>query len=854
MEEDWALVGREAEAALVRRTLGRRANSGLMLAGGPGVGKSRMLRECAAIAGSLGFEVVRAVPNKWAANVPFGALALLLPESEPGVSPAEVLRRTAAALAARGKGRPVLILVDDAHLLDDASATLIHQVVLRRQVCVAVALPTATPAPDAILNLWKDGLVDRVELTPLGPEAARELLEAVVGGPVHDRSAEVLLSKAAGNALFLREVVVSSLEAGTLTRDGDEWRLAGEVVINPRLVAVVESRLGRIDEADRETLEVVALGEPITLDLLEDLVDRDRLEHLERLGLITVPADHRAGVRLTNPLQRDVLIATVTPTRRRAVSRALADRFEQASPAADAVRIATWRLDAGDPSDSDALLRAARAALRVHDPALATRLAQAADGFEAVMITATARIAIGDYLGAEAVFAEAALLATSDEERAALAGRRAMNLLFDIGRPFEAYDVISAVPKADDEGVRLARLLLAMLAGQQPAEVIERRLTSFTEQASGAPLLAASIYRTLFLTWLGRFEDAVDAADRGRTAYASIDFATQLASPYALEAARCVAQAAAGHVDRAAEAALAGHAEAVAAGSLEGQRRFAWVLGLVNLQRGRVRSAVVRMEEALAARPGMVEQLQIAAALAIAKAQAGQGADAAALLEALPESPDHWWMRARAWVAASEGHVSEARRCLQSAARTSRASGLAGMEAAALHDLARIGAADEAGPRLDELRAVIQGPLHVAQADYAAALARVDAEALGAASVDFEHLGAHLLAAEAAHAAALEWRRRGLAIRAAEAEERVALLMTWCEAAYSPGLAQTEDAGLLSPREREVAQLAVAGLDNSAIAERLGVSKRTIASQLHRVYQKLGVGGRAELADRLAAR
>ena len=58
----------------------------------------------------------------------------------------------------------------------------------------------------------------------------------------------------------------------------------------------------------------------------------------------------------------------------------------------------------------------------------------------------------------------------------------------------------------------------------------------------------------------------------------------------------------------------------------------------------------------------------------------------------------------------------------------------------------------------------------------------------------------------------------------------------------------------LTRREREVAELAAQGLASKAIAERLFVSTRTVDSHLLRVYTKLGVRSRAELAGTLATR
>jgi len=58
----------------------------------------------------------------------------------------------------------------------------------------------------------------------------------------------------------------------------------------------------------------------------------------------------------------------------------------------------------------------------------------------------------------------------------------------------------------------------------------------------------------------------------------------------------------------------------------------------------------------------------------------------------------------------------------------------------------------------------------------------------------------------------------------------------------------------LTRREREVAVLAARGLSNREIANVFFVSVRTVENQLSRVYTKLGLGGRDELASALGLR
>jgi len=130
---------------------------------------------------------------------------------------------------------------------------------------------------------------------------------------------------------------------------------------------------------------------------------------------------------------------------------------------------------------------------------------------------------------------------------------------------------------------------------------------------------------------------------------------------------------------------------------------------------------------------------------------------------------------------------------------------------------------------------------------------RRDAARLAALSVEFEEMGALLLAAEAAVDAAEVWRRCGDRRAATAAERRAAALVARCEGARTPKLAPPDAAAgsLLSERELQVARLAATGLSNKDIAEALHLSPRTVENKLHTAYSKLGVRGRDELAEAL---
>ena len=62
---------------------------------------------------------------------------------------------------------PLVVFVDDAHLLDDGSATMLHQLAMTGAATVLATVRTGESAPDAVVALWKDGPAERIELQVL---------------------------------------------------------------------------------------------------------------------------------------------------------------------------------------------------------------------------------------------------------------------------------------------------------------------------------------------------------------------------------------------------------------------------------------------------------------------------------------------------------------------------------------------------------------------------------------------------------------------------------------------------------------------------------------------------------------
>ena len=169
-------------------------------------------------------------------------------------------------------------------------------------------------------------------------------------------------------------------------------------------------------------------------------------------------------------------------------------------------------------------------------------------------------------------------------------------------------------------------------------------------------------------------------------------------------------------------------------------------------------------------------------------------------------------------------------------------------EAFLLHDALRLGGPSvEVGERLSELASLTDNPLVELFAAHAQGAAQDDGGALESVANAYEALGADLLAAEAWSVAAGGYRLEGRAGSAQRAATRSWAFAERCEGAVTPSLAQSDEAIVLSLREREVAALAARGVPNARIAERLSLSVRTVESHVYRAMTKLGVRHRDEL-------
>jgi DNA-binding CsgD family transcriptional regulator len=845
----------------------------VVLAGAAGVGKTRLGFEALRLAERAGCATVRVTGTRSAAGLPFGALAPLLPAAGSAAagmvdSRAELLRRLAGALVDGAGGRRLVLLADDAHLLDDASATLIHQMVLSSDAFILATVRAGEPAPDSIVNLWKDGVVERIEVLGLPTRVVEDLLGSVLDGPVDPAAAVRLAVRSQGNVMFLREIVVGCLHDGTLRDDGGLWRLVGWSPPSDRLVEIVEARLGRLDAAERALLEAVSFAEPLGPAELTAVGDLAVAEDLERKGLLTSFSEGaRLQIRLAHPVYGDVLQTRMPALRMRSVARALAEAVEKtgARRREDVLRVGTWRLEGGG-AQPDLMLAAATAARWRYDFPLAERLARSARhagaGFDAALLEAQLATVQGRAAAAEGELASLADQAGDDARRGAVAVARLDNYLYQ-GRIDEGMRIAEEAERCIiDEGWRdaiTAKRSLLLLGSQGPKAAADAA-QPLLGRAGGTALALACQVAAYSFGRLGRFQAALEAAERGHSAHLSLSEPVDW-YPFMHMFCRGEALTHAGRLPEAQALAAEQYQEGLESGSTEAQAWFAWQLGKGVGDRGNIRTAIGHLRTAVAlfrelGRPQFVHVCLPYLALAWALARrTKQATDTLATLDAL-HLPSTLYMgtdalEARAWTAVASGDLSRARAVLEEAAGLGERVGDLVGRSIALHSLARLGYAKDVASPLGDVAAQIEGELASTRAGHAAGLAGGDPEVLAEASVAFETMGADLLAAECAADAAVAWRRAGDSKAAAAGQRRAVMLADRCEGAATPALQAIETRVRLTPAERETALQAATGRSSKEIAEKLVLSVRTVETRLQRIYEKLGVSSRTQLAAAL---
>lgn len=331
----WPTMARDSEfsRALAALRTGP-AWRGVALVGESGVGKSTLARTLADAVETRGQAVRFVLGCQTGLTVPLGAFSRAV-TVDAVHEPAAML---AAAHRTLGQQENLVIVVDDAQLLDPLSATLVYQLAADRTAQLIVTIRSGEPVPDAVATLLKERWLLNLHIDPLSREQTAELARGVLGGDVEPRLIDELHNRTGGNLLLLRGVLKPGLksglksggETGVLVRTGHGWQLRGPLHPDRELNDLLEFRLRSLPPEELAVIELLATAELLDWQILRTLCDPDAVERLERRGVIQLFADGADTVaELNHPIIGEVAIQLAGVVRSRKLNGMLAQAFQK---------------------------------------------------------------------------------------------------------------------------------------------------------------------------------------------------------------------------------------------------------------------------------------------------------------------------------------------------------------------------------------------------------------------------------------------------------------------------------------------------------------------------------------------
>lgn len=846
---EWPFVGRDSEIASAVDWLRRDDGNVLVLLGDPGVGKSRLAREIVvAMAPDSepliyhGFETC--VHRQY---VPFARIAATDPPATP---------RVVADCLKRGVGDASVLVFDDTQWYDHDSADAASLYIADGWSPAIITARADSALPQPFADLLTTDFVSTIVVGGLDRASIATAAEHALGGILLGSSVDLLHQASAGNPLLAAEILSAATADGALRRSGTSWVLDRiPVTASHRVDELIDRHLNTLDPARISVLEALAVCEPAPTTFARTLLG-DQWEPIVASDLVVV--DHDV-VRFSHPLVSASLRTNRTLIRRYAALRRLlaADEVQRYD---DRSSVVAWRLELGGDVSLDELTNVTNRAVQTGD-VRAERFARAAiergGGIAAKLQLVAALRAIGSPERFEIINESLVHEARPGPERLVtllnVAGQIAHHEN-DLDRALAMIDLGETLEPGEFNAAAFAAARMQFLtAFDHDVDALPHALAA--AEATTNPFAQAAAFETLvgLLLALGSPEEALrrarEADDLDDACFAFIG-----RTRATLESNRVNALLALGHIDEALERATAdlrhfrddglnhNHYQALAAafgerGDLEsaiaeaarlvevtderavGERGFddAWVARLHAI-RGDAAEAqrFVDRYERVGWTPGRASEASARLHLAV--------------LTDAPIDVDSIVAASTAWSEASRQALAELR---------------------LLFDLARLDlATDDHAMRASDLATRLDFEWAHAHADAVRAASTREPDALVEIAARFGGAGCFGYAADFAAASARavpSGRRPAFATEARRLREHhLARAPGWVVLADAPA---DRSQGVLTQRERAVAERVASGMSARACAEELAISPRTVTNLLQRCYDKLGVNSRDALAD-----
>jgi DNA-binding CsgD family transcriptional regulator len=392
------LVGREAELQALRDALATSPPLAIVLEGEAGIGKTALWRAGVEYAAANGYRTLVARPAEAETELSHAALDDLLspiadecapylpdlqrhalevallraPPGAAGVSPRAVGSATLAAIRAAAARGPLLVAIDDVQWLDPASAEALR-FALRRlddEPVVLLATHRLAGAGDRLDIGFADERLVPIGVGPLGPDALHWLLQSRLAASIPRPALERLAEMSGGNPYHALE-----LARAALRHSGGE-DVTADLPLPDTIFAVLQVRLRELPAPTTEALGTLAAMGRSSLDRADLAVDGGALEPAFAAGVLH---EDRGAIRFDHPLLADAAYRLLTPAKRRSVHERLAELASDAEERARHLAASSRTPDAGVAGE---IARGAEQAAARGSRSAAAELLEASAGVE----------------------------------------------------------------------------------------------------------------------------------------------------------------------------------------------------------------------------------------------------------------------------------------------------------------------------------------------------------------------------------------------------------------------------------------------------------------------------------------
>lgn len=381
------LAGRDDEIAALRGWLAALAGGSgttILIAGEAGIGKSRLLREAAALVAEHGYVALQGTCFELDRDVPFAPFVELLrrtslqrlresrflavapqllklapdlavnfpalqvaPIAEPEQEKRDLFRAWMAWLAPHHPTtalQPALVIIEDLHWCDDISLELLLRLarsVGDRPIALLLSYRNDETTPSLrhlLAQLDRERLAYELALRPLPPEAVEAMIRAIFNqtSPISREFVEAMVALTEGNPFFVEEVLKSLVSAGDIFLANGRWdrKHLGELQVPRTVQDAVQRRMAALPAPARRVLALAAtVGRRLHYEVLQALTGFAEADLLPLINLLIeaqlLVEENGDLLAFRHALTREAIYGALLKRERKALHRTIAETLER---------------------------------------------------------------------------------------------------------------------------------------------------------------------------------------------------------------------------------------------------------------------------------------------------------------------------------------------------------------------------------------------------------------------------------------------------------------------------------------------------------------------------------------------